>query len=325
MMNAIGQMPPVEIYTTRYCPYCVAAKALLTRKGIAFTEIDVSGNYELRQKMVERAHGRMTVPQIFIGTMHVGGSDDLHALEAAKKLDRLAGERREVRMTAATFTAALVQMRSGLKPQANLDAAVKLIGEAKDRGADYVQTPEMTNIMVLQHEHLFAAIVAEENDPASPPSASWRARSSIHLHIGSLAIRVSADKAANRSFLIDPKGEIAARYDKIHMFDVDLANGESYRESRNYRAGDFGVVADLPWGRLGLTICYDLRFPGALSRAGGSRRVVPRDSRRPSPGRPARRIGMCCSAPAPSRTAASSSPPRKAASMRTAARPSAIH
>jgi glutaredoxin 3 len=86
-------MPPVEIYTTRYCPYCVAAKALLKRKNVPFTEIDVSGNYELRQKMVERAHGRMTVPQIFIGSVHVGGSDELHALEREKKLDTLlAGE-----------------------------------------------------------------------------------------------------------------------------------------------------------------------------------------------------------------------------------------
>ena len=82
-------MPPVEVYTTRYCPYCVAAKALLTRKGIAFTEIDVSGDYQLRQKMMQRANGRMTVPQIFIGSTHVGGSDELHALEAAKKLDAL--------------------------------------------------------------------------------------------------------------------------------------------------------------------------------------------------------------------------------------------
>ena len=82
-------MAPVEIYTTRYCPYCVSAKALLNRKGIPFTEIDVSGNWELRQKMVERAHGRMTVPQIFVGKVHVGGSDDLHALESAKKLDPL--------------------------------------------------------------------------------------------------------------------------------------------------------------------------------------------------------------------------------------------
>ncbi len=92
MVNAT-KMPLVEIYTTHFCPYCVRAKALLTRKGIAFTEIDVSGSWELRQQMVERAHGRMTVPQIFIGSVHVGGSDDLYALEAAKKLDALlAGE-----------------------------------------------------------------------------------------------------------------------------------------------------------------------------------------------------------------------------------------
>jgi predicted amidohydrolase len=181
-------------------------------------------------------------------------------------------------MTAATFTAALVQMRSGVNPQANLDAAVKLIAEAKNSGADYVQTPEMTNIMVLQHDELFAAIVSEENDSCLATFRELARALEIHLHVGSLSIRVSADKAANRSFLIDPKGEIVTRYDKIHMFDVDLANGESYRESRNYRAGDFGVVADLPWGRIGLTICYDLRFPAlyrGLAEAGASYLAVP--------------------------------------------------
>jgi predicted amidohydrolase len=180
--------------------------------------------------------------------------------------------------TAATFTAGLVQMRSGLSPQANLDAAVKLIGEAKDSGADYVQTPEMTNIMVSQHEQLFAALVPEESDPCLATFREVARALSIHLHVGSLAIKVSADKAVNRSFLLDPKGEILARYDKIHMFDVDLDGGESYRESRNYRAGDFGVLTDLPWGRLGLTICYDLRFPSlyrAMADAGASYLAVP--------------------------------------------------
>ena len=86
-------MPPVEIYTTRYCPYCHAAKALLKRKGVAFTEIDVGRDYELRSKMTERAQGQYTVPQIFIGTVHVGGCDDLHGLERAGRLDALlAGE-----------------------------------------------------------------------------------------------------------------------------------------------------------------------------------------------------------------------------------------
>ena len=100
----------------------------------------------------------------------------------------------------------------------------------------------------------------------------------IYVHIGSLAIRISPDSAANRSFLIDPKGDIVARYDKIHMFDVDLAGGESYRESRNYRPGELAVLADLPWGRLGLTVCYDLRFPAlyrALAEAGATMLAIP--------------------------------------------------
>jgi predicted amidohydrolase len=100
----------------------------------------------------------------------------------------------------------------------------------------------------------------------------------LWVHVGSLAIKVSPDKAANRSFLIDPQGEIVARYDKIHMFDVDLADGETYRESRSYRAGESAVAADLPWGRLGLTVCYDLRFPAlyrALAEAGASFLAIP--------------------------------------------------
>ena len=181
-------------------------------------------------------------------------------------------------MTAATFNAALVQMRSGLDPKANLAMAVKLIGEARSGGADYVQTPEMTNILALQHEQLFAAITQEEDDASLATFRELARKLALHLHIGSLAIRVSAEKAVNRSFLIDPKGEIVARYDKIHMFDVDLANGESYRESRNYRPGDFGVMGDLPWGRIGLTICYDLRFPAlyrGLAEAGASFLAIP--------------------------------------------------
>jgi len=100
----------------------------------------------------------------------------------------------------------------------------------------------------------------------------------IFVHIGSLAIKISPDKAANRSFLIDRRGDIVARYDKIHMFDVDLANGESYRESNNFRPGELAVLADLPWGRLGMTVCYDLRFPAlyrALAEAGASFLAIP--------------------------------------------------
>jgi predicted amidohydrolase len=178
----------------------------------------------------------------------------------------------------AGFTVGLVQLRSGLTPEPNLDAAVKLIGEAKSGGADYVQTPEMTNILALQREKLLAAIVPEENDTSLATFRDLARKLGIYLHVGSLAIKVSPERAANRSFLIDREGEIIARYDKIHMFDVDLAGGESYRESRNYRPGEIAVVADLPWGRLGLTICYDLRFPAlyrALAEAGSSFLAIP--------------------------------------------------
>jgi len=177
-----------------------------------------------------------------------------------------------------SFTAGLVQMRSGLSPQANLDAAARLIVEARDRGADYVLTPEMTNILEVKRERLFAAIAPEESDATLAALRELARRLRIVLHVGSLAIKLSAEKAANRSFLIDESGEIVARYDKIHMFDVDLASGESYRESRNYRPGEVAVTADLPWGRLGLTICYDLRFPAlyrALAEAGSSFLAIP--------------------------------------------------
>jgi len=176
------------------------------------------------------------------------------------------------------FTAGLVQMRSGLSPQANLDAVVRLIKQARERGAQYVLTPEMTNILEVKRERLFAAIAPEESDATLAALRELARKLQIFLHVGSLAIKLSAEKAANRSYLIDESGEIIARYDKIHMFDVDLASGESYRESRNYRPGEIAVTADLPWGRLGLTICYDLRFPAlyrALAVAGSSFLAIP--------------------------------------------------
>jgi predicted amidohydrolase len=177
-----------------------------------------------------------------------------------------------------TFRVGLIQMRSGRTPQANTDAAARMIGEAKQGGADYVLTPEMTNIMEVSREKLFATIVPEENDTALATFRELARALGIFVHVGSLAVKTSVDKAANRSFLIDRRGDIVARYDKIHMFDVDLKGGESYRESRSYRPGDLAVLSDLPWGRLGLTICYDLRFPAvyrALAEAGASFLAIP--------------------------------------------------
>ena len=177
-----------------------------------------------------------------------------------------------------TFRVGLIQMRSARSPTVNMEAAAKLIGDAKTGGADYVLTPEMTNILERSRERLFAAIVPEENDATLATFRELARALGIFVHVGSLAVKASADKAVNRSFLIDRRGEIVARYDKIHMFDVDLKGGESYRESRSYRPGELGVVADLPWGRLGLTICYDLRFPAlyrALAEAGATFLTIP--------------------------------------------------
>jgi predicted amidohydrolase len=177
-----------------------------------------------------------------------------------------------------SFKAAMIQMRSGLDPAANLDAASKLIVQARAAGADYAQTPEMTNILAAKREQLFAAIVDEASDKTLSAMRELARKHKIIIHIGSLAIRISPEKAANRGFVIDPRGEIVARYDKIHMFDVDLGNGESYRESRNYAPGELAVLADLPWGRLGVTVCYDLRFPAlyrALAEAGSSFLAIP--------------------------------------------------
>ena len=181
-------------------------------------------------------------------------------------------------MTAPTFKAAMIQMRSGVTPAANIEAAVRMIGEAKAAGAEYVQTPEMTNVLEAKRERLFATIVEEEADTSLATLREVARKLGIYIHVGSLAIKISPDRAANRGFLIDPKGDIAARYDKIHMFDVDLEGGESYRESRTYRPGEQAVLCDLPWGRLGLTICYDLRFPAlyrALAEAGATMLAIP--------------------------------------------------
>jgi predicted amidohydrolase len=132
--------------------------------------------------------------------------------------------------------------------------------------------------MEARREALMAAIVPEDEDPSLAGFRELARRHRLWLHIGSLALRISPDRAANRGLLIDPHGAIAARYDKIHMFDVDLDDGHVYRESRSYTAGEHAVVAELPWGRLGLTVCYDLRFPAlyrALAEAGSVYLAIP--------------------------------------------------
>ena len=177
-----------------------------------------------------------------------------------------------------TFTAAMVQMRTGLLPEPSLEQAASLIREAARQGADYVQTPEVSNMMQQSRKALFEHLAAEEDDRSLKAYRALAAELKIHLHIGSLALRASPEKAVNRSFLIGPDGTLMASYDKIHMFDIDLPGGESYRESANYQPGETAVTADLPWGRLGLTICYDVRFPAlyrALAESGAAFFSVP--------------------------------------------------
>ncbi|MCX5514488.1 amidohydrolase [Kaistia algarum] len=177
-----------------------------------------------------------------------------------------------------TFKAACVQMRSGRSVDANVDDAEALIRAAAAAGAQYVLTPEMTTILDRDRAALLDKIGPEDIDPSLQRFREIARELGIYVHVGSMAIRLPDDHIANRSFLIAPNGAVTARYDKIHMFDVDLSGGESYRESATYRAGDTAIVADLPWTKLGLTICYDVRFPAlhrTLAAAGANVIAVP--------------------------------------------------
>ncbi|HEY6578534.1 MAG TPA: carbon-nitrogen hydrolase family protein, partial [Rhizomicrobium sp.] len=154
-----------------------------------------------------------------------------------------------------------MQLRSSDDVRENIRAASALIREAKTAGAEFVATPENTTLMAPDGGAKLELSYSEDCDPALPAFRALAEELRIWLLIGSLAIKVSDAKTANRSFLIDPRGAIAARYDKIHLFDVDLPSGERYRESKTVEGGTAAVTADLPWGRVGLSICYDLRFP----------------------------------------------------------------
>jgi predicted amidohydrolase len=174
--------------------------------------------------------------------------------------------------TTPSFVAACIGMRSGRDVLANRDTAVSLIEEAVASGASYVQTPEMTSLLERSRKDLFAKVVTEDEDATLAALRELARRRTVTVHIGSIAVR-SGEKIANRAYVIDPAGEIAARYDKVHLFDVDLPNGESWRESATYTGGDAAVLTQTPWGLLGVTICYDVRFPQlyrALAEAGAS-------------------------------------------------------
>jgi len=176
------------------------------------------------------------------------------------------------------FRAASVQLCSSDDVAENIRVASTLIREAKEQGADFIATPENTTLMAPDGGAKLERSFPEQTDPSLPAFRALAAELGAWLLIGSLAIKVSDAKTANRSFLIDPKGAIAARYDKIHLFDVDLPSGEKYRESKTVAGGECAVVADLPWGKIGLSVCYDLRFPQlyrTLAQAGALLLTVP--------------------------------------------------
>ncbi len=186
-------------------------------------------------------------------------------------------------MTSQIFRAGLVQMRSGRTIEANVRDATALIREAAAGGAQYVQTPEVTTQMERDRAKQMIETRPEAGNPSLAHFQTVARELKIWLHIGSMAVAVDNGQMANRAFLIGPTGAIAAKYDKIHMFDVALPNGETYRESKMFRPGSEAVLADVAISdsvhvKLGMTICYDLRFPGlyrALAQAGAQVLAIP--------------------------------------------------
>jgi len=159
------------------------------------------------------------------------------------------------------LTCAAVQMRSKTDIAANRDDFERLVREAAGRGATYVQTPEMTGLIQKNRKALLEEISAEESDPIAATAASLAKELGIWVHVGSTPIALGDGKVANRAFLFPPDGGKRVSYDKIHMFDVDLDNGESWRESAVYQPGDSAVTVQMDDALLGLAICYDVRFP----------------------------------------------------------------
>lgn len=176
---------------------------------------------------------------------------------------------------------ALVQTRTPATAKAGLDHVAPLIREAAAGGARFILTPEGTNLLEQRRDRRATVLASEDEDVAVLGLRRLAAELGVWLLIGSAIVRSGHDgdaRAANRSLLVGAGGAIVARYDKLHVFDVDLPNGERYRESATVRPGDGAAVADTPWGRLGLTICYDIRFPHLhrqLAQAGASMIALP--------------------------------------------------
>jgi predicted amidohydrolase len=159
------------------------------------------------------------------------------------------------------FRVAAIQMRSGVDTARNAADFEALVREAAEQGARYVQSPEMTGALQRDRKSLFMSLRPQSTDLIAGAAEKLSRELGIYVHVGSTAIAREDRKIANRAFLFDPAGNLVTTYDKIHMFDVDLDNGESWRESATYEPGRDTMVVELPEARLGLAVCYDLRFP----------------------------------------------------------------
>ena len=184
------------------------------------------------------------------------------------------------------FKAACVQVTAGRDIEANIEVAAVLIRQAAKDGARLICLPENVSMLESDQKMVPERALYEEDHPALTAFSSLAKDARIWILVGSLSIRLhNQPRAANRSYLIDDRGRVVASYDKIHLFDVNLANGETYRESNNFKPGERAVLAETPWGSLGMTVCYDLRFPHLyrrLAQAGASFLAVPAAFTRPT-------------------------------------------
>jgi len=183
------------------------------------------------------------------------------------------------------FRLACVQVQAGNDLDENVAAAGELARAARADGADFIALPECVAMMEVGRRNVLAAAETEDDHPALAAFRALAGELGVWLLAGTLTIRLDGERVANRCYLLDDRGRIGARYDKIHMFDVDLEGGESYRESATYRPGAEAVLAETPWGLLGMTVCYDLRFPGLyreLAQAGAMLLAVPSAFTRPT-------------------------------------------
>ncbi|UZW55344.1 carbon-nitrogen hydrolase family protein [Sphingobium sp. JS3065] len=176
--------------------------------------------------------------------------------------------------------AAIFQMTSGIDPAANAAAIADMAARARGEGADMLFTPEMAGYLDRDRQRAAATLRSEADDPVLAAVREAAAKQGLWVHLGSLPLKDERTDGrwANRSFMIDDSGEIRARYDKIHLFDVDLATGESWRESSVYGPGERVVAVDTPWARMGMSVCYDMRFPDlyrALTNAGATVLLTP--------------------------------------------------